>query len=703
LTRRAQLAVVAHIRHVYTHYDRLLKATSFHEARTLVEQATLAKLVEWRGDDENGKTVLEDVFREVIVISDEEDDLDEEEDLPTSGRDQSVEIISTTPVHEELQTRPINYENPSLREPLRELSDEDAPPGFRIVQAAPRRNKIDRRGFSRYQAWDRALNRYRRMAESDQAKHDAWYTDSQRPSHAVGKQFPEYANRGPASAGFHSIAPRGASAAPFTGFGQKSVGSGLRKIPSPNPIVERRVSIREKSTMDPKHTYTQPRMREASDPILTLDKPCELPPVERSHKRIQDVPHVPEAPLKRVRASRHGKPLFQQGGISDAPIFVSSLDENLHGSESQLGCHPGASIAYHDRVRLNPQDRALPSIEGPQSTVLEPKRPDHEQPNHPSERIFNGLPIRSVASGRFPRGNIPYQGDEDKSRFPAPTRRRVALHDPVHHDPGLVYPYESPNPASPTAKDAYTGGPVTSLGYIPAGRWPNQDDSHGRWKRAAPVEASRRAIRQPENVPKPPLGSAHSDPGFGAPSSGRSHIDHRDTYSSHYHQSTLDAHPREPARCYESSGTRYMIPDDGAFGYSAPMHSPNARAYGGCREGRGLNTNGLNVPGVPEPPVSSVQPMVDGRARVPNGTHQRKPLYAEGFVQPVGLADSGELARRCLRTENELPDHITLASPQDRPRVVYPGRDIHQDTAYDGGRRAAGRTERQYPGLIRYG
>ncbi|RMJ28211.1 hypothetical protein PHISP_00914 [Aspergillus sp. HF37] len=131
LTRRAQLAVVAHIRHVYTHYDRLLKATSFHEARTLVEQATLAKLVEWRGDDENGKTVLEDVFREVIVISDDEDDLDDEEDPPTSERDQSVEIISTNPAHEELQTRSINYENSSLREPLRELSDEDAPPGIK--------------------------------------------------------------------------------------------------------------------------------------------------------------------------------------------------------------------------------------------------------------------------------------------------------------------------------------------------------------------------------------------------------------------------------------------------------------------------------------------------------------------------------------------------------------------------------------------
>jgi hypothetical protein len=31
LARRVQLAVVAHVRHVYTDYDRLLKTTSFHE------------------------------------------------------------------------------------------------------------------------------------------------------------------------------------------------------------------------------------------------------------------------------------------------------------------------------------------------------------------------------------------------------------------------------------------------------------------------------------------------------------------------------------------------------------------------------------------------------------------------------------------------------------------------------------------------
>ena len=84
--------MVAHIRHVYTDYDRLLKVTSFHEARSVVEEPTLAKLVAWRGDDENGKTILEDVFREVIVISDDDGD-DDDDDCLMQQLSVSVTII----------------------------------------------------------------------------------------------------------------------------------------------------------------------------------------------------------------------------------------------------------------------------------------------------------------------------------------------------------------------------------------------------------------------------------------------------------------------------------------------------------------------------------------------------------------------------------------------------------------------------------
>lgn len=153
LARRAQLAVVAHIRHLYTDYDKLLKSGSFHDARSTVEQPTLAKLVAWRGDDENGQKVLEDVFREVIVISDDDDDSEVEEEAAASNRDQSVEILSS-----QARSQPISLVKTSALDPLREMSEE-APPGFRFVPAVPKK-AADRRGFSRYQAWNRALTKY---------------------------------------------------------------------------------------------------------------------------------------------------------------------------------------------------------------------------------------------------------------------------------------------------------------------------------------------------------------------------------------------------------------------------------------------------------------------------------------------------------------------------------------------------------------
>lgn len=163
--------MVAHIRHIYTDYDRLLKTTSFHEARSLVEEPTLAKLVEWRGDDENGKKVLEDVFREVIVISDDDDSDTEEVASASLNRGHGLEIISVSSNTraEELHARPIYYKNLSLRGSLQNISDDDeAPPGYRFIMGTTK-SKIDRRGFSRYQAWDRAINRYRNEAQNRNA------------------------------------------------------------------------------------------------------------------------------------------------------------------------------------------------------------------------------------------------------------------------------------------------------------------------------------------------------------------------------------------------------------------------------------------------------------------------------------------------------------------------------------------------------
>lgn len=168
-----QLAVVAHIRHTYTNYDRLLRVTSFQEARAAVEDPTLEKLVAWRGDDENGKTVLEDVFREVIVISDSEDEDEESDTAPneTIERDVSVEIVSSNTVTSQLQTEPADINNQHQN-----ISEDEAAPGFRFVPNISRKKKTkkpDRRGFSRYEAWDRAMDRYRSGGESVNASQPA--------------------------------------------------------------------------------------------------------------------------------------------------------------------------------------------------------------------------------------------------------------------------------------------------------------------------------------------------------------------------------------------------------------------------------------------------------------------------------------------------------------------------------------------------
>ena len=113
LVRRAQLAVIAHIRHVYTDYDRLLKRHPWPEARALVEQPTLDKLIEWRGDEDDAEE-MDDILREVIVIPDDDDEEEQEEEnmmhenpssLEKVERDRSVEFIPT----ENLQTEAIDY------------------------------------------------------------------------------------------------------------------------------------------------------------------------------------------------------------------------------------------------------------------------------------------------------------------------------------------------------------------------------------------------------------------------------------------------------------------------------------------------------------------------------------------------------------------------------------------------------------------
>ncbi|KAG7108905.1 hypothetical protein HYQ44_012269 [Verticillium longisporum] len=94
LSRRVQLAVLAHIRHAHTRYDDLLRETTWSNARRATEALCLDILVKWRGDDESGRDQLDEIMREIVVVTDDEDDDAPEDaiDDPDSDSSSSVEF-----------------------------------------------------------------------------------------------------------------------------------------------------------------------------------------------------------------------------------------------------------------------------------------------------------------------------------------------------------------------------------------------------------------------------------------------------------------------------------------------------------------------------------------------------------------------------------------------------------------------------------
>lgn len=87
---------------MYTDYDKILKTGSWMEARQQVEHVSLAKLKEWRDETGEQSNEVEDTFREVIVL-DDEDSSDEGSLSTPDEREQSMEIVSSRATARDLQ------------------------------------------------------------------------------------------------------------------------------------------------------------------------------------------------------------------------------------------------------------------------------------------------------------------------------------------------------------------------------------------------------------------------------------------------------------------------------------------------------------------------------------------------------------------------------------------------------------------------
>ncbi|KAK4157462.1 hypothetical protein C8A00DRAFT_11679 [Chaetomidium leptoderma] len=176
LSRRVQLAVLAHIRHNHTRYDQLLRETAYVNARKAVESLCLDILVKWRGDEETGRDQLDEILCEVIVISDSEsdesDDDDEEDSSAASSADESpVDRVMRDDGPARPTVPPVDLSSAQW------ATDHSRGEGLPRANHAPqkikkssrkdkRATKWAHRGFRRYQAardsaWHRAVERQR--------------------------------------------------------------------------------------------------------------------------------------------------------------------------------------------------------------------------------------------------------------------------------------------------------------------------------------------------------------------------------------------------------------------------------------------------------------------------------------------------------------------------------------------------------------
>ena len=165
LSRRVQLAVLAHIRHTHTRYDKLLRETSWMNARKAVEPVCLDVLVKWRGDEETGRDQMDEIIREVVIITDSEEE-DDSSDYEDSSEEEGevTSVSSTEPQMSHPQQRfpePMERIRPLIASTPGITEDEDGDdPVSSRTRTRPQKDKKAQRGFKRYQAaWEEAVHR----------------------------------------------------------------------------------------------------------------------------------------------------------------------------------------------------------------------------------------------------------------------------------------------------------------------------------------------------------------------------------------------------------------------------------------------------------------------------------------------------------------------------------------------------------------
>ena len=609
---------MAHIRHVYTNYERLLRTTTYTAARRLAEQPSLAKLVEWRGDDENGKSVLEDVFREVIVISDDEGD-DSEEGDSLSYRDPSVEIISSRESGDNIhvQTRAVEAASLPSREPLQESSVDDAPPGFRFVSGSHSRSKADRKGFTRYQAWNRAVNRFWRAPSPIPLSQLRETPTGLRHSNQGYEPLLESGRidirvNGPPTERLHCVPP-----ASFSDYGQ---GNGPNARADP---VRRDVSGEKNEP--PRLPCCQAMIQEANNLMLT-SKPFGRRSMAEQFSNNQSALRLSEgssAVLTRVPVAPSGNASFRLGDTADRPIFVGHVNGGPAG-EHPVDRFPRALTRPEIQAPLEPQDRPFPSVEiaqAPQSeTLCFNDGRSRRHGNRGSDRLIN----RSVSPSRIPGfdssiqsyGICPPPVALQGHRRLRPQGRRANVSPGAHGVSfagfGQSHQEESRMHQYPQAK-----------------QWPSQDTSHARRDYGHMVDSRYAAEYQPRDIQDPSSHPTNPSPRH-AGSMNQRDIAAIDPRFLHDKQPEHRVRQKEPVQCDGIPNASSSGPaEDYLPIHRAPGIYSGREAHRIPRDALDLERDGFSLGGSP--------------SRI--GVPQRRDNASQRsyFVQPVSLHDTHPL------------------------------------------------------------
>jgi Uncharacterized conserved protein (DUF2293) len=153
-----QLAVVAHIRHIYTDYDNLLKQVAWMKARSMVEQACLEKLAQWRGGEEEDPDAMEEILQEVIVIPDDDE---AEDEMRTPSRLKDSQTANENGIRSEDDRHGHFMEETSISPTPSEDREGTNIGGGQYILNRPNRVFTERIRTHQEQAWKQAQDRVR--------------------------------------------------------------------------------------------------------------------------------------------------------------------------------------------------------------------------------------------------------------------------------------------------------------------------------------------------------------------------------------------------------------------------------------------------------------------------------------------------------------------------------------------------------------